>query len=925
MWLARESEVAQGARFVDALEAGPAALVLAGEAGIGKTTLWQAVVEAARARGVRVLVCRGVEAEAKLALTALTDLLGDACDELPRLPPPQRSALEAALLLERSTLAGGDRRALATAVLAILRERARSSPVLVAVDDVQWIDRSSTRVLEFVAHRLGRSRAGFLLALRTPSVMPFQLERALGEERVQRLALARLGLPALRRILFERLGRPLPRPVAARIGKISDGNPFFALELASAWVRAGASDASEVPLPERLTGLVAARIRALPPATRRALLAAAASPRLMAALVAQGAPSGHARAALSRARRNGVVEGARDAIHFTHPLFAAAVYADASPEERRRMHHRLASVAKDPEERGRHLALAAQGPDETLARRLDAAARRAFARGAPDAAADLVCHARRLTPPARVAAARRRAMMEAEYHFAAGDPGLALELLERLLSGGVQGTFRAEVCWRLAKAHRFQDGYRTAARILREVASDPDLPDVLRAAVERDLALDFIVCGAMAEGLPHARAAVAVAKRTRDRALQSEAAATLASVRFLLGHGFSRALAKRIPLAGRVSDSLPSDRRPNVLMAKLLQWTDEFDASRARYQIEYRRALERGAEAELPTLLSCLSELECWSGRFELAERYAGEALEAAAVSGNRSATAFALYARAMPEACMGRVESARADLERGLALASGGKAREAFSLATNLHTAGFLALSLGDAAAADRPLAQLAELVMAAGLRELAPIRFAADAVEACVAIGALPRALALADWFEERAVALGRPYGLATSARARALLFAAHGDVEAALAALERALAHHAQLPMPLERGRTLLVKGRVLRRSKQKRAAAQVLGEAVGIFETLGAPLWAARAKQELARVGLRPRATLGLTAVEARVAELAAAGLGTREVAAQVFLAPKSVEGVLGRVYAKLGVHSRAALANAVAARREAAPS
>jgi DNA-binding CsgD family transcriptional regulator len=915
MWFARESERAQGERFLESLSEGPGALLLLGEAGIGKTTLWRVIADSARARGVRVLACRGVEAEAKLALTALTDLLGDTDDALlASLPHPQRAALEAALLRKGSSRAHGDRRALATATLAVVRELARASVLLIAVDDAQWIDGSSARVLEFVAHRLAGARVGLLFAVRTPLAPPFDLERALGEERVRTLPLAELDVAALRRVLSERTGRPLPTHALARIEEVAGGNPFFALELARAWVRAGATESDELPLPERLSGLVLERIRALPPATRHALIAAAASARPTPALVTKGAGSAHALDDLARARRNGVLTRSRDAIHFAHPLFAAAVYADASPEERRRVHERLARAVTDPEEQGRHLALAARGPDEALARRLDRAARRAFERGAPEAAAELARHASRLTLARSESARRRRALCEMQYVVAAGDLEVAVRLLRPLVERARSGASKAELLWRLATAHRFMDGYEESGRLLVEARAQRGLGPALRSVSERDLALACIVTVQWDQALECARAAVSNARRCRSRSLQREAEPILAFVRFVMGGGFRLRLAQRAA-DPRSNPDLPIDRSPVYLLGTLAQWNDDFDTARRCFAALHQHVAARGHEAETATLLAKMAELEWWAGRWDLADAYASESFDLATLVGNRFGVSVALYTRAATAACCGQVARARADAEAGLEAADG----SVVSWWCRSVLA-FLELSLGNAEAAAELLAPLAQMVTSGAMPEPSPVRFVADAIEARVTIGALDDARELLERFEACATRLGRPYGLATAARSRALLLAAEDEPERALASLELALHHHEQLPMPLERGRTLLVKGRVLRRSKQKRAAAQVLGEALGVFDTLGAALWSAQARAELARVGLRPRAPSGLTPVEARVAELAAAGRTTREVAAQVFLAAKSVEGVLGRVYAKLGVRSRAALANAVADQR-----
>jgi DNA-binding CsgD family transcriptional regulator len=231
----------------------------------------------------------------------------------------------------------------------------------------------------------------------------------------------------------------------------------------------------------------------------------------------------------------------------------------------------------------------------------------------------------------------------------------------------------------------------------------------------------------------------------------------------------------------------------------------------------------------------------------------------------------------------------------------------------------GALELSLGDYAAADRVLGPYLPLLQSSGVGEPGVFAFVADEAEALIGLDRAAEAEPLIDWLAERGAALDRPWALAASARCRALKLASEGRPTEAMQAANEALLSHQRVPMPIELARTLLVKGRLHRRSREKSAAKQSLDEALRIFEEAGAMAWTDRTREELARVGLRPRASSGLTATEARIAELAAAGLTTRAIAAEAFITPKSVEGVLTRVYRKLGVSSRAQLAAKLARR------
>jgi hypothetical protein len=346
----RNEELSLVAAFLEAPAQLPAALLLEGEAGIGKSTVWRHGVELARANGFRVVETRPSESETALSFAGLGDLLGDAAAEvLPELPPPQKGALEVALLLRDPGGAPPDPRGISTAFLSALRTLARHRPLLVAVDDLQWLDAPSLAVLEYAGRRLRDEPVALLLTRRlVGDDAPLTLERALGE-RLRRVALGPLSLGSLHRLLHERLEVALPRPLLRRIHELSGGNPFFALELA----RAQAGE-RENQLPETLGTLVRDRLAALPAATQRVLAVAAALARPTVELVDRVAEGGVD--ALGAAEQAHVIELRAGGIQFAHPLLASGAYLGMEAPERRAIHARLAELVQDPEEGARHLA-----------------------------------------------------------------------------------------------------------------------------------------------------------------------------------------------------------------------------------------------------------------------------------------------------------------------------------------------------------------------------------------------------------------------------------------------------------------------------------------------------------------------------------------------------------------------------------------
>jgi DNA-binding CsgD family transcriptional regulator len=915
----RDSELRAIREFLDRLPTGSGVLLLDGEPGIGKTTVWLAGRDAARRLGYRVLSCRPVQTETPLAFVALTDLLESVLDEaLPQLPAPQARALEVAMVRAGAEGERPDRRAISAAVLGIVRALAALGPVLLAVDDLHWLDRPSARVLEFVIRRLAEERVGVLVTSRTGEEAPFDFDRTLPPQYVQRLTVGPLSVGSLQPILRGQLGVVPSRPILLRIHHASGGNPFFALEIArEIQARGGELRGAELlPVPAALGDAVRARLAKLSVRVRNRLLVVAFLAQPTLALVDDVfADPERARSDLDRASRAGIIQIHGDRIRFTHPLLAAATASEATPEQRRRLHRRLADTVSDPEERARHLALATVRPDAGVAALLDVAARAARARGAPDVAGELSEEAWRLTPGNGKADLARRRLDAAGHYVAAGESERARKLLEAVVEACPSRSDRAEALLRLGILHYHADDQATAVALLDEAreASGDDL--ILRSEIEQHLSWAVSVAGDILRGAEHARVALELAERRQDAGALSRALAMVAIVNFFLGGGVDTPMMQRSLALEEWTQPLPVEWRPSFLHGYMLKQTGELQAAREVLEDVQSRLEIQGDETALPFLLSTLSELECWAGNLEGAAEHAETGHMLAVQTGQGLTQAFLLASRARVHALRGHADQARSLAGEGLAIAWRGGLYPAIQFNTSVLA--FVDLSLGHHVAVHAHLGPLADVLASIGMAEPGILRFVPDEIEALVALGELERAASILDAFEARATALQRTWSLATAARCRGLVESARGAVPAATSALETALHHHEKLGEPFELARTLLVAGQIYRRNRQKRASKHALERALAIFERLGTPLWAAKARAELARVGLRPAAPLGLTPTEEQVARLVADGKTNREVAAELFLSRRTVEDNLSRIYRKLGVRSRAELARSLA--------
>ena len=878
----REAELTA---IADLLAKPPAAVVIEGEPGIGKTTVWEAGVAAA---GGRVLSCRAAGTEVQLSFAALGDLLAPAlADLLPALPPPRRRALEVALLLEDPDGPPPERRAVGLAVFDCLRLLAESGPVLVAVDDAHWLDDETAHALTFALRRLDEEPVMVLAAVRAGEAPAFTAEHT-------SIGLGPLDSAALRRLVRDRLGIALPRPLLTRVHETSGGNPFYALELARALGDRSSLDAGErLPLSASLQALLAARLDDLPGETQTALLAAALLAQPTATAIGR-------REALEAAAAEGVIMLDGDRVAFANPLVAAAVEARAEPDERRAMHRELAEVAGDAETRARHRALGATGPDEGVAAELDGAALTALARGAPEAGAELLVLAAQLTPPARAEERRLRLVRAADAYVTAGALAEARAFLDGLLAELGAGEERAAVLLRLGTlAEDIAQAQPLLERARREAADDG-----LLAGIHLALGSAWPLHG-IEHALANGRTALRHAERSGDDALVVHVLARLALWMLWAGRSPAKAL-ERALIHGRRPGEFPDDS-PVFALGLWQLYQGDLDNAREAFQGLADRAADAGDDVDWLALRGRLAEVELRAGRWQEALAHADAAYELAEQLGLNVDGGLSAYWKSLVEAHIGNADDARAAAAAGATVAR--EATEENTLVMSLGAVGFLDLSLGDDKRALANLRPLLDWLMPRELA-LATHPLGPYAIEALVGVGELDEANELIDQLRREARRIQSPWAFAVAARLRGTALAAAGELDGAAGALEAAVARHRD--WPFERARTQFELGRVRRRRKEKAAARTALEGAIEVFDALPAAVWAGRGRAELDRLGLRRGTSDELTATERRVAQLAASGLKNHEVAARLFVSPKTVEANLARAYRKLGIRSRAEL-------------
>jgi DNA-binding CsgD family transcriptional regulator len=888
----REEELSSIEAFIDRLEGGPAALVLEGEPGIGKSTLWVAGVEEALERGFRVLSSRPAEAERGLAHAGLGDLFEGVLDDvLPELSPPRRRALEIALLVEEASGDPVDRRALAVAVRGALEALRAQGPLMIAIDDVQWLDTSSSDALAFALRRLDESEVLLFVARRLAlDTEPSALESALGADRTRTVRVGPLSVGALHRLLRDRLGRTFPRQTLVRIHERSGGNPFYALEVARA-LENDVDPLAPLPIPETLEELVRARITDLPRATREAIGIAAAWGTGSEALLER---VGVRVDALDLAVEAQVIERSSGTIRFTHPLLSSALYTDLDAK-RRSVHARIAEVIDDPVSRARHLALSRDDPDAEAATILDEAAILAADRGASAEAAELSEHALRLTPDADASERGRRALAAARAHQAAGEWTRARAIATGLAAAET-GALRAESLIVLADLESTDGSIAVLEEALREAESSP----LLQADIQIRMASAIRFREGFVKAHERAKSALELAEQLDDDWLHVRALVVLADLGGAMGDEEAPAqAAKALELAGASGQP-----RLEHMVAYVSVIGDE--PRRQFLEDEYEQWRERDEPRSADALWE-LSLAELQLGSWELAAEHAARARDIAFQYG------IEIPQHHLPIAWIavhrGQLELARETSMRALDLAE-----HHFGLHPPYHLSviGLAALWSGDATTGAEWLGRAHSRALELGWLEPAQRPWTADYVEALLELGRVDEAVPVLDMWEADAKRLGRQRILVHVMRSRGQIAAARGDLVEAMRLLESAVGRHEEVGDPYGRSRALLALGVTRRRARQKRPARDAILEALDGFEQLGAATWIERCKSELARIGGRARAD-GLTPAEQRVAALVAEGRTNKEVAAALYLGERTVASHLTHIYAKLGIRSRTELA------------
>jgi DNA-binding CsgD family transcriptional regulator len=900
----RAEELNRIRALVDAARDGvTGALVVEGEAGVGKTTLLGAAAQLAD--GFTCLWARGVESEAALGHATLLELLGPVRDRLAEVPEVQAQALAAALGWRAGPTAG-DRYLVAAATLSLLAVVAEPAPLLVVVDDLQWVDRESAAAVLFAARRLRNDAVAFLFAVRAGSTRPAPLG---GIE-----VLTLTGLPAADAAGLLPAG--LADAVATQLVDGTSGNPLALLEVAGRLTPAQRRGAAPLPDPlpvgDRLQEVYEPLLAGLSgPAWRAILLLAASREGTAGPLVTALRRGGiDADAALDEAEQHGVVVRDRGALRFRHPLLRTAAWHLAQPAQRRAAYRALADAlpgAAARTARAWHLAEAASGPDDALAEELVAVAdqdrtRRGFAA----ASAALERSALLTTDPGRAAERLAAAVSDA---FLAGDIERTRVRAARVQDGAATRRARAEVLFTLGTLEQYAGSLPRAAELLAAAAELAEGRLCVWALTERAVT-QFRLNELAATADRIAEVADPADPQQHALAAFSQGAARLVGGDPAAG----RPLVARALALLESEPSLRDDPRFLILFLLGVEALGQARWARAATQRRLAAARERGALGVLVGGLALVARGRAWVGDHAGAFADAGEATELGEQLGYAADAAVAVEMLAWQSAARGLHQDAQSALERARALVDrAGTTHVAAHLAI---TAAFCALCRGDLAEA---VALLEARVAADGGRGARgeALGVAPTLVEAYLGLGRMSDAAALADQYAAVTPQPPDPATTALVARCQAL---ATDDAVAAVAAFEAALATHAEAPDAFETARTHLLYGARLRRAGQRVAAREQLRAARDAFAAQDLTLWAQRATDELRATGqtARPRRPLAdepLTSQETRVALLVARGLSNREVAAHLFLSPKTVEHHLGSVYRKRGYRSRTELARA----------
>jgi len=891
MFVGREVERAQIEHLLrKAREGHGCALLVRGDAGVGKTALLEQALE--RVTGFRILRASGVESEAELAFAAVHELVAPIVDLIDRLPDPQARAIKAALALEDTETP--DRFSTYAATLGLLAAAASEQPLFCAVDDAHWLDQASAEAFAFATRRIEHDPIAMVFSTRDRSPSSFSAPG------LPELRLGGLADEDAKALLAANAPSLLPS-VAERLVETAAGNPLALLEFAASAPQTDAGG-ERLPVGEAIERVFLERSLPLSAEARRALLlAAACDPGEQEGLWRALDSEGISAESIAEAERAGFFARGRR-LDFPHPLARSAIYQSARPDERRAAHRALGLATGDPDRRAWHLAAATPGPDEEIATALEKAANRALRRADVSAHSAALERAARLTPEE---GARARRLLQAGLSAeAAGQLERAEQLVAEAAELAPDRQLRADALARrsyllfdrgefgraleLATAEAEHFSGSTAARLLTASGAVHALVHLL----------DIPAARAMAE-----RAAeLAGAAAYEDLDLCHMLAWT-----WQLSGDTHKALALAQECAERsdVGSVLAIDLAGHFI------FLEDYAQARARFEGIIEHLRETHALGNLAYALDVQARLELAMGRPGPAYRASLEAIQLTEPLGNDVALASVLSWLALVEANLGRSEDAQAHGRRSLKITTDRGDR--FNEVRARGALGLDALARGDMAAAAEWLEPAAQMLAEGGVR--LPNRFPIDGdlIEALVRSGKRAEASDQLGRLIEKAELTESHWAHAVGARCRALLV---DDAEAD-DAFESALELHEFDSNELEHARTRLAYGERLRRLRRRRDSREHLHRALETFERLGARPWAERARAELRASGERlhprkPTAHERLTPQELQVSLAAADGLTNKEIGARLFLSPKTVEFHLGRAYRKLAVRSRAEL-------------
>jgi DNA-binding CsgD family transcriptional regulator len=913
MLVGRASQCAQIDALLARLSHGcGGSIVVSGEPGLGKTALLDYAADAASASALAPLVvwARGWESESELPFAALGDVVRPLSDALDELPESQRSSLRVALGVGQAVVE--DRLTVYVAAHALLSVSAERRPVVVLIDDAQWLDQGSAQALAFAARRLRHEPVVMIAATRPNADVDLS--------GLEVITLEPLGDRDSRELLSRSPG--MDGAAAELIMRQAGGLPLALIELPrllSGGELRGPTDGAPMPIGSRLSELYGKLLSELPAATRRAALIAAADDRgdLLGISRALGS-TGLSVHALEPAESSGVLMLTDHRVHFRHPLIRSAVYHGADPAERRAAHAALAAGMSDDgqfAERAWHRAAATAAPDAEVSRDLVTAAAQARARGAFPTAASMYERAAALA----VSAHDRGSLLADAADAAQFDsPQRARMLLDRAAQDSGNGDLEAHIGRLRGRLEARGGSARLAHQVLvaaaRSSASDPSA--AARLLIE---SVDpAIRAGLVSAALESALEANELARRAGDDSAVLYAELAEAAARVFAGDaGRGRDLVVRVAEQAAATGEMSQDPQLTAYLGAILGFAEQLGRARDALERQVASARRASAPGRLVYPLIALAWVQRLAGGWQLASANLTEAVGLARETAQESDECWALGLLTWITETQG-TGGGPADIDRLLQLARRLDLPFQELVAHAARAAG--PLCAGDAEAALMSLDRAAELKRTHGYADATthpPV--IPDAVQMLVRMGDINRARALTDEFVAQAAKAERPSALALAARCRALVA---GDEAEPL--FDESLRLHDEAGLdPYQRARTALCAGEWLRRSRRRARSRELLREAQRLFEELNAPAWADRASRELLATGETPRrrdpsTADDLTPQELQLAHAVAEGKTNREVAAEFFISPKTVEAHLGRVYRKLNVRSRTELARHVLA-------